>query len=170
MAGLIEDYAMIGDMRTAALVCKDGSIDWLCFPRFDSSACFASLLGAPENGRWLMAPTAEATIHRRYRPGTLILETTFATKTGKATLIDFMPVEEMQSTVIRLVIGEEGTVRFRTDLVIRFDYGSIVPWMRKLDGRMHAVAGPDALVLTTPLATRGKDLTTVADFMMSLTG
>src|SRR5690349_16830100 len=133
MPGRIEDYAMIGDMRTAALVCKDGSIDWLCCPRFDSSACFAALLGTPENGRWLIAPKAEATVCRRYRPHTLILETTFTTKTGKATLVDFMPVEETHSTVIRLVIGEEGTVRFHTDLVIRFDYGISVPWVNRRD-------------------------------------
>ena len=116
MAARIEDYAMIGDMRTAALVCKDGSVDWLCFPRFDSSACFASLLGTPENGRWLISPKDDAKVRRRYRPGTLILETTFRTKTGEVTLIDFMPVEEPHSTVVRLVIGIRGTVRMRTDL------------------------------------------------------
>ncbi|HSC19294.1 MAG TPA: glycoside hydrolase family 15 protein [Rhizomicrobium sp.] len=165
MPGRIEDYAMIGDMRTAALVCKNGSIDWLCCPRFDSSACFAALLGAPENGRWLIAPKAEATVCRRYRPHTLILETTFTTKTGKATLVDFMPVEETHSTVIRLVIGEEGTVRFHTDLVIRFDYGISVPWVNRRDETtLTAIAGPSMLVLRTPVPLKGKDLRTQGEF------
>src|SRR6184192_1383894 len=103
MTSRIEDYALIGDMRTAALVCKDGSIDWLCFPRFDSGACFAALLGTPENGRWRIAPKSEATVKRRYRAGTLVLETIFTTKGGKAAVVDFMPVEEEHSTIVRLV-------------------------------------------------------------------
>ncbi len=167
MAGLIEDYALIGDMRTGALVCNDGSIDWLCFPRFDSGACFAALLGNPEHGRWLIAPKAEARVKRRYRPGTLILETTFTTKTGAVTLIDFMPVEEQHSTVIRLVIGRRGTVRMHTDLVIRFDYGISVPWVSRQDERtVTAVAGPNMLVVRTPVPIRGKDLRTQADFVV----
>ncbi|HEY1961646.1 MAG TPA: glycoside hydrolase family 15 protein [Rhizomicrobium sp.] len=165
MAGRIEDYAMIGDMRTAALVCKNGSIDWLCFPRFDSGACFASLLGAPENGRWLIAPKGEARIRRRYRPGTLILETTFTTETGKATLVDFMPVEEPHSTIVRLVIGREGTVRLHSDLVIRFDYGISVPWVSRLDeSTITAVAGPSMLVVRTPVPLKGRDMRTQGEF------
>ncbi len=165
MAGKIEDYAMIGDMRTAALVCRDGSIDWLCFPRFDSSACFASLLGTTENGRWLIAPKAEAKVHRRYRPGTMILETTFATKTGKAKLIDFMPVEEPHSSIVRLVIGVEGSVRMHTDLVIRFDYGISVPWVNRRDETtLTATAGPSMLMMRTPVPLKGKDLRTQGEF------
>src|ERR1051326_8989086 len=139
----IEDYAIIGDCQTAALVGKDGSIDWLCFPRFDSAACFAALLGTPEHGRWLIAPKGEAKVRRRYHPGTLILETTFTTKTGKATVIDFMPVEEPHSSIARLVVGNEGTVRMHTDLVIRFDYGVSVPWVNRHDETtISATAGP----------------------------
>jgi GH15 family glucan-1,4-alpha-glucosidase len=165
MPGRIEDYAMIGDMRTAALVCKDGSIDWLCFPRFDSAACFASLLGKPENGRWLIAPKGEAKIRRRYRPGTLILETTFTTKTGKVTLVDFMAVEESHSTVVRLIVGCEGSVRLHTDLVIRFDYGISVPWVNRCDeSTITAVAGPNMLVIRTPVPLKGKDLRTQGEF------
>jgi len=165
MPSLIEDYAMIGDMRTAALVCKNGSLDWLCFPRFDSAACFAALLGTPEHGRWLIGPKAEARIRRRYRPGTLILETTFTTKTGKATLIDFMPIEEPHSTVVRLVVGNEGTVRMHTDLVIRFDYGISVPWVNRHDETtISATAGPSMLVIRTPVPLKGKDLRTQGAF------
>ena len=165
MPGRIEDYAMIGDMRTAALVCKDGSIDWLCFPRFDSAACFASLLGKPENGRWLIAPKGEAKIRRRYRPGTLILETTFTTKTGKVTLVDFMAVEESHSTVVRVIVGCEGSVRLHTDLVIRFDYGISVPWVNRCDeSTITAVAGPSMLVIRTPVPLKGKDLRTQGEF------
>lgn len=167
MPSRIEDYAMIGDMRTAALVGKDGSIDWLCFPRFDSAACFAALLGTPENGRWLIAPKEKATVRRRYRPGTMILETTFTTKTGRVTLVDFMPVEEPNSTVVRLVIGEEGTVRMCTDLVIRFDYGISVPWVNRIDeSTITATAGPSMLVVRTPVPLHGKDMRTQAEFVV----
>ena len=165
MSGKIEDYAMIGDMRTAALVGKDGSIDWLCFPRFDSGACFASLLGLTENGRWLIAPKMEAKVRRRYRPGTMILETTFTTKTGKVMLVDFMPVEEPHSAVIRLVVGVEGSVRMNTDLVIRFDYGISVPWVNRRDETtVTATAGPSMLVIRTPVPLKGKDLRTQGEF------
>ena len=165
MAGRIEDYAMIGDMRTAALVCNDGSIDWLCLPRFDSGACFAALLGKPEHGRWQIAPKNAAKVRRRYFPGTLILETTFTTDTGRVTLVDFMPVEEPHSTIIRLVIGNEGAVRLQTDLVIRFDYGISVPWVSRRDETtLTAVAGPSMLVLRTPVPLRGKDLRTQGQF------
>ena len=165
MPAPIEDYALIGDCETAALISKAGSIDWLCWPRFDSGACFASLLGTERNGRWQIAPKAEAKIRRRYRPGTLILETTFTTKTGKVTLVDFMPVEEPHSTVVRLVIGNEGTVRMCTDLVIRFDYGISVPWVNRHDEiTLTATAGPSMVVLRTPVPLKGKDLRTVGEF------
>ncbi|MBV9572127.1 MAG: glycoside hydrolase family 15 protein [Alphaproteobacteria bacterium] len=165
MAGRIEDYAMIGDMRTAALVCNDGSLDWLCLPRFDSSACFAALLGKSEHGRWLIAPKGKAKVRRRYSPGTLILETTFTTGTGRITLVDFMPVEEPHSSIIRLVIGNEGAVRLQTDLVIRFDYGISVPWVSRQDETtLTAVAGPSMLVLRTPVPLKGKDLRTQGQF------
>ena len=167
MAHRIEDYAIVGDLRTAALVANDGSIDWLCFPRFNSGACFASLLGTAENGRWLIAPKAKAKVRRRYRPGTLILETTFTTKTGKVTLVDFMPIEEPHSTVVRLVIGREGSVRMHTDLVIRFDYGVSVPWVNRHDETtMSAIAGPSMLVMRTPVPLHGKDMRTQGDFVI----
>jgi GH15 family glucan-1,4-alpha-glucosidase len=165
MPGLIEDYAMIGDMRTAALVCKDGSLDWLCVPRFDSAACFAALLGKPEHGRWLIAPKAEAKIRRRYRPGTLILETIFKTKTGTVKLVDFMPIEEPHSSIVRLVVGVEGAVRMQTDLVIRFDYGMSVPWVSRHDETtLLATAGPHMLAMRTPVPLKGKDLRTEGAF------
>jgi len=151
MAVLIEDYALLGNCRTAALVARDGSLDWLCFPRFDAPACFAALLGDSDNGRWKIAPTdPKAQSRRRYRDGTLILETLFATDTGRAMLVDFMPMH-VESSVVRVVIGLEGTVDFSMDLAIRFDYGSTVPWVEKREPHlMTAVAGPDMLVLHTP--------------------
>src|SRR4051812_40220813 len=165
MPGLIEDYGMIGDMRTAALVCRNGSLDWLCLPRFDSQSCFASLLGTPENGRWLITPKADADITRTYRDGTLILETSFKTKTGTVTLVDFMAVEEPHSTIVRLVIGREGHVRMHTDLVIRFDYGISVPWVNRHDETtITATAGPHMLVIRTPVPLKGKDMRTQGDF------
>lgn len=129
----IEDYALIGDCHTAALVGKDGSIDWLCFPRFDSPAVFASLLGTPDNGRWRLAPSADHEASRRYRPGTLILETTFRTSEGVATVIDFMPPRDGLADLVRIVEGREGTVEFDLDLVMRFDYGRSVPWVERVD-------------------------------------
>jgi GH15 family glucan-1,4-alpha-glucosidase len=165
VAGLIEDYAMIGDMRTAALVCRNGSIDWLCWPRFDSASCFAALLGTPEHGRWLIAPKSEAKIRRRYRDGTMILETTFATKEGKLSLVDFMPVGAEHSSIVRLVIGREGAVPMRTDLVVRFDYGIAVPWVSRTDETtLSMVAGPNMLTLHTPAPLKGKDLRTTGEF------
>ena len=124
---LIEDYAVIGDGETAALVARNGSIDWLCWPRFDSDACFAALLGNAENGRWLLAPIAEAKVTRRYRPDTLILETRFETDTGAVLVIDFMPPRDKVSYLVRIVVGECGTVRMRTELILRFGYGAYVP-------------------------------------------
>lgn len=151
MAVLIEDYALLGNCRTAALVARDGSLDWLCFPRFDAPACFAALLGDSNNGRWKLAPVdGTAQSRRRYRDGTLILETLFTTDTGQALLIDFMPME-IDNSVVRIVVGVEGRVDFSMDLAIRFDYGSTVPWVEKRDPHtMTAVAGPDMLVLRTP--------------------
>src|SRR5262245_50216495 len=123
----IEDYALIGDCHTAALVSRDGSIDWLCFPRFDSGACFAALLGDEENGHWRIAPVDEPTrVTRRYRDGTLILETTFETASGAVTLIDCMPPRSEEPDVVRIVVGKRGRVSMRMRLVIRFDYGSVV--------------------------------------------
>lgn len=151
MAVLIEDYALLGNCRTAALVARDGSLDWLCFPRFDAPACFSALLGDSDNGRWKIAPTdGKCKSRRSYRDGTLILETLFTTDTGSAVLVDFMPMNE-DSSVVRIVVGLEGRMDFSMDLAIRFDYGSTVPWVEKRDPHtMTAVAGPDMLVLRTP--------------------
>ncbi len=167
MSCRIEDYGLIGDCETAALVGRDGSIDWLCWPAFDSDACFAALLGAPEHGRWLIAPAQEATrISRRYRGNTLILETRFETADGVVELIDFMPPRGNASDVVRLVRGVSGRVSLRMQLVIRFGFGADVPWVKKNpDGSgLLAICGQDMTVLRTPVETRGEDLTTVADF------
>jgi len=162
----IEDYALIGDCETAALVGRDGSIDWLCWPSFDSEACFAALLGSENNGRWRIAPADEVVrCSRRYRGDSLILETTFETATGCITLIDFMPPRGSASDIIRLVRGDRGRVKVAMQLVIRFGYGAAIPWVRRGDdGAVLAVGGPDMLVLRTPVATHGKDMTTVAEF------
>jgi len=165
----IEDYALLGDTQSAALVGRDGSIDWLCLPRFDSGACFASLLGDSRHGRWLLSPAGPvARTRRRYRPGTLILETDFDTEGGTVRLIDFMPLRDRNPDVVRIVEGLRGQVRVHMELVIRFDYGSIVPWVRTVDGVLRAVGGPDSLYLQTPVETRGEGLTTVADFVVSV--
>jgi len=168
MAARIEDYAMIGDCRTAALVARDGSIDWLCCPRFDSEACFAALLGTPEHGRWLIAPRESARVTRRYRPNTLVLETHFETNEGAVTLVDFMPFRDSQSTIVRLVVGTRGSVKMRTELILRFGYGAIVPWVSRLeDGALRAIAGPDMVIVHTPVHLRGENLTTVGDFVIN---
>ena len=165
MAARIEDYALIGDCRTSALVGRDGSIDWFCCPRFDSEACFAALLGSREHGRWLISPTAEARITRRYRPNTLILETNFETADGAVTLIDFMPMHGRHSSIVRLVKGIRGKVRMRTELILRFGYGAIVPWVTRMeDGTLRAIAGPDMVLVRTPVHLRGVDMTTVGEF------
>ncbi|MFT0878811.1 glycoside hydrolase family 15 protein [Rhodopseudomonas sp. G2_2311] len=166
MPNPIEDYALIGDCETAALVGRDGSIDWLCWPSFDSEACFAALLGTENNGRWRIAPADEVVrCSRRYRGDSLILETTFETATGSITLIDFMPPRGSASDVVRLVRGDRGRVKVAMQLVIRFGYGAAIPWVRRGDdGAVLAVGGPDMLVLRTPVATHGKDMTTVAEF------
>jgi GH15 family glucan-1,4-alpha-glucosidase len=160
----LEDYALLGDTQTAALVARDGSIDWLCLPRFDSAACFAALVGTPENGRWRIAPRGRlVSTHRRYRPGTLVLETELESDEGVVRIIDFMPPRDDQLNVVRIVEGVRGRVPIRMELVARFDYGAIVPWVRKVDGATRLLAGPEALTLRTPLETRGEDLTTVAE-------
>ena len=167
MALRIEDYAIIGDTHTAALVGLDGSIDWLCLPRFDSPACFAGLLGDDENGCWRIAPKGGAArTTRAYRDGTLILETTFVTDSGTATLIDFMPLDEdvQRVDVVRIVRGDAGSVVFEMDLVLRFSYGSAVPWVRRAERGISAIAGPDAVELRTPVTVEGKDFHTVAEF------
>src|ERR1700728_2731994 len=168
MSARIEDYAMIGDCRTAALVGRDGSIDWFCCPRFDSEACFAALLGTREHGRWLIAPREQARITRRYLPNTLVLETHFETEEGAATLIDFMPFHGRHSTIVRLVVGKRGTVKMSTELILRFGYGAIVPWVSRLEnGALRAIAGPDMVVVHTPVHLRGKDMTTVGEVAVS---
>ena len=142
---------MIGDNHTAALVGRDGSIDWLCWPRFDSAACFAALLGTSDNGRWLLAPKSPPLeVTRRYRPGTLVLETEFRTETGTAVVIDFMPPADGVADLVRIVCGLSGHVAFRTELVVRFDYGSTVPWVTRIDDTtIEAIAGPERMVLRT---------------------
>jgi GH15 family glucan-1,4-alpha-glucosidase len=165
----IEDYGLIGDCETAALVGRDGSIDWLCWPAFDSDACFAALLGTPKQGRWRIAPAGKITqSSRRYWGNTLILETRFETADGAVALIDFMPPRGYASDVIRLVRGVSGRVRLRMELVIRFGFGVDIPWVRRTeDGALLAICGPDMTVLRTPVATRGEDMTTLADFEVS---
>ncbi len=169
-ANRIEDYALIGDLRTAALVGKDGSIDWLCLPRFDSSACFAALLGTSDNGRWLMAPEGEAgEVHRRYRDGTLIVETEFRTPEGTVAVIDLMPHdgESERTDLIRLVEGRSGKVTMLTELVLRFDYGKVIPWVRRVDDGLSAVAGPDAIRIRTPVDLSGENFRTTGRFAVA---
>jgi GH15 family glucan-1,4-alpha-glucosidase len=162
----IEDYAVIGNCETAALVGRDGSIDWLCLPRFDSAACFSALLGGPEHGRWLIAPTQnDVEITRRYLSNTLILETVFTTTDGSVSLTDFMYRRNGSSELVRIVRGLQGEVPMRTELVVRFDYGDVVPWVsQQQDGRLLFIAGPDRVLLDTNVQTRGEDLRTVGDF------
>jgi GH15 family glucan-1,4-alpha-glucosidase len=164
----IEDYALLGDLQTAALVDRSGSVDWLCFPRFDSGACFAALLGGPENGRWLLSPSTSATTTRRYLHDTLVLETTWHAEDGSvARVIDFMPPRGKAPDIVRIVEGVKGSVHMRSELTIRFDYGRVIPWVRK---RTHeentrvALGGPDALCFRTPAQTRGEDMRTVSEF------
>ncbi|GCB04707.1 glycoside hydrolase family 15 protein [Ralstonia sp. SET104] len=194
MPSRIEDYALIGDCETAALVSRDGSVDWLCWPRFDSGACFAALLGTPDHGRWRIAPAAPQgevrTIRRRYLPGTLVLETVFETDTGSVSVTDLMTVRpagtatprDDTSDLIRIVRGLSGTVPIRMDLTLRFDYGASVPWVSRMseatgatadgpcdmpDCVLRAIAGPDMVTLRTPAPIRGENLSTVADFSLS---
>jgi GH15 family glucan-1,4-alpha-glucosidase len=162
----IEDYGLIGDCETAALVGRDGSIDWLCWPAFDSDACFAALLGSPGNGRWLIEPAEEVKKRTRsYWDNTLILETRFETAGGVVALIDFMPPRGHASDVVRLVRGVTGKVKLRMQLVIRFGFGTDIPWVKRTeDGALLAICGQDMTVLRTPVETRGEDMTTVAEF------
>ena len=161
----IEDYGFLSDTQTGALVSRDGCVDWLCLPRFDSGACFASLLGNRENGHWHFVPREKIEkITRRYRGETLILETQLETASGAVRLIDFMPPRGKNPDIIRIVEGVRGELALEMELIIRFDYGHIVPWVRKRHGGLEAIAGPDGLILRTPVKTHGKDLTTVAEF------
>ena len=168
MALPIEDYGIIGDLHTVALVGRDGSIDWLCLPRFDSGACFAKLLGTDDHGSWRLAPkgTARAT-HRHYQGDTLVLESEFVTDEGTVRIIDCMPIRQQHPEVVRLVEGVRGTVTMEMLLTVRFGYGQVVPWMRRTDGTLTALAGPDALSLWTTVPTMGSDLSTVAEFTVS---
>src|SRR2546430_10579671 len=161
----IEDYGLIGDLQTAALVGRDGSIDWACFPRFDSGACFAALLGTPEHGRWIVAPRMDAWEGpRRYRPRTLVLETEWETDTGAVRVVDFMPPRGKAPDIVRIVEGLRGHVDMFSELIIRFDYGGTIPWLRRIaDGRI-AVAGPDGLCFRTPIEHRGENLRTIGEF------
>ncbi|MHB8453036.1 MAG: glycoside hydrolase family 15 protein [Mycobacteriales bacterium] len=166
----IEDYAVIGDLHTAALVGRNGSIDWLCVPRLDSGAVFAALLGSEENGHWQLAPTDSSgvrSVRRRYRGETLVLETEFETDTGLVRLVDAMPPRVDQPKIIRLVEGVRGRVGMSMQLRLRFDYGSVVPWVRRLPDALMAVAGPDAMTLRTPVRTHGRGMSTLADFEVS---
>jgi GH15 family glucan-1,4-alpha-glucosidase len=165
----LEDYALIGDCETSALVGRDGSIDWLCWPTFDSAACFSALLGDKNNGRWIICPSDEVVLtSRHYRRNTLVLETAFETADGSATLIDFMPPRGDASHVVRIVRGDRGRVRFRTQVILRFGFGLDIPWVRRDDkGELIAICGSDMTVMRTPVDLRGKDMTTVADFEVS---
>ena len=165
----IEDYALIGDCGSAALIGRDGSIDWLCLPRFDSAACFAALLGKPEHGRWLIAPVEPATrIERRYVDGSLILVTMFETADGAVELVDFMRPHRRLPHLVRLVRGLRGRIAMRTEFILRFDYGAVVPWVVRLpEGGISAVGGPERIVLRTPAPLRGEDLKTVGEFVVA---
>ena len=174
MALFIEDYGFIGNCETGALVGRDGSIDWLALPRFDSPACFAALLGRPENGRWLIAPQdSDAAVERCYRDNTLVLETRFKTPGGSVTLIDFMSMLKEEPggfetiSLVRLIRGEHGVVPMRFEVIFRFDYGRIIPWVRRHDQGWHAIAGADGLILDTPLPLEGRDMKTVAEFTVA---
>jgi GH15 family glucan-1,4-alpha-glucosidase len=167
MALRIEDYGLIGDTQTVALVGRDGSIDWLCFPRFDAGACFSALLGTPEHGRWAIAPaTGGHAARRSYRNGSLVLEHEFETPTGVVRLIDCMPPRQMDPDLVRIVECVSGEVPMRMELIVRFDYGHIVPWVRTVDGALLAIGGPDALTLRSTVPTVGVGLTTQAEFTL----
>jgi GH15 family glucan-1,4-alpha-glucosidase len=164
----IEHYALVGDCHTAALVGNDGSIDWLCLPRFDSGACFAALLGGPEHGRWLLAPAARPHhVRRKYRDDGLILETEFDTDEGSVRIIDFMPLSDKRWDIVRIVEGLRGQVDFRMELIVRFDYGSIVPWVRQAEGLLLLTAGPDTLELAASVPIEGENMKSVAQFKVS---
>ena len=165
----IEDYALIGNLSTAALIGRDGAVDWLCPPRFDAAACFAALLGDDGNGCWRLAPADGHATRRRYLPDTLVLETVHETAEGAVEVIDFMPYSGTDGTtdLVRLVRGRSGRVEMTTEIVLRFDYGSIVPWVRHGDGGMHAIGGPDAVVIRTPVPLKGADFRTRGRFTVA---
>jgi GH15 family glucan-1,4-alpha-glucosidase len=168
MPSRIEDYALIGDCETAALVGLNGSIDWLCWPRFDSDACFAALLGTSDHGCWQIAPVEFESVSRSYRGDSLILETRFETAEGAVRVVDFMPPHSGNSHLVRLVIGERGKVTVRTELQVRFGYGAVVPWFhRQDDGTLRAIGGPDQVVLRTPVSLEGRDQSTVGEFVVA---
>ncbi|QYD67638.1 glycoside hydrolase family 15 protein [Paraburkholderia edwinii] len=171
MPAPIEDYALVGDGHTAALISRDGSVDWLCWPRFDSGACFAALLGTEDNGRWLIAPCGDnpKSTRRRYRGETLILETDYETPDGAVTVVDFMPPGNGWSELIRVVVGKRGTVKMQMELVLRFDYGFSIPWVSRLmhDSGIKAIVGPDTVALRTPVELKGENMRTVAEFTVS---
>jgi GH15 family glucan-1,4-alpha-glucosidase len=168
MAERIEDYALLGDLQTAALVGRSGSVDWLPFPRFDSSSCFGALLGGREHGRWLLAPAAGGPATTRcYREDTLVLESEWQTPEGRVRVIDFMPPRETKPDIVRIVEGLEGRVSMRTELVIRFDYGLVVPWVMRLDSHsLVAIGGPDGLLLRTPILLEPEGMTHAAEFVV----
>src|SRR5436189_460976 len=161
----LEDYALIGNMISAALVARDGSIDWLCLPRFDSAACFAALLGEPEHGLWLIAPADPSRrVERRYLNSSLILVTMFETAEGVVELVDFIALRHGFSDIVRLVRGLRGRVAMQTEFILRFDYGAVVPWVERLpEGGISAIGGPERVVLRTPVPLRGEDLKTVCE-------
>ncbi|WP_285247192.1 glycoside hydrolase family 15 protein [Pseudarthrobacter sp. efr-133-R2A-89] len=164
----IEDYAIIGDLHTVALVGTDGSIDWLCLPHFDSPACFAALLDSPEAGRWLLAPVnAGACTSRRYRHDTLVLETEWETGTGRVRVTDFMPPRDEAADLVRIVEGLDGTVQMHSELALRFDYGHVVPWVRRTKTGIHAVAGPDSVHVASPVPMHGEHRRTVSEFTVN---
>jgi GH15 family glucan-1,4-alpha-glucosidase len=160
----LEDYALLGDRRTAALVARNGSVDWWCVPRFDGGACFAALLGSRDHGRFLLAPVGDGEITRQYRPQSLVLETEFATPTGTVRITDCLATATPHPCLVRLVEGLSGTTTMQFELVMRFDYGSVVPWVRRRQDGLTAIAGPDGLRLRTPIAISGHDLRTTASF------
>ena len=164
----IEDYALLGDLQTAALVGRSGSVDWLPFPRFDSSSCFSALLGGREHGRWLLAPVSGGpATDRRYREDTLVLESEWQTSEGRVRVVDFMPPRESKPDIVRIVEGLEGRVPMRTELVIRFDYGSVVPWVIRLDQRtLVVIGGPDGLLLRTPIVLEPEGMSHAAEFVV----
>lgn len=170
MSSAIEDYALIGNLCTSALVDRTGSIDWLCLPRFDSGACFASILGNTKDGRWLLAPQDDIKqVRRKYREQTLVLETEFETESGVATVVDFMPIAEHPERVdvVRIVRGIRGQVPMRAEVILRFDYGRTIPWVRKRDYGLSAVSGPNAIALRTAVPLQNEDFTTVAEFTIT---
>ncbi len=161
----IEQYALVGDTQTAALIADDGCVDWLCVPRFDSGACFAALLGDESHGHWLLAPAAGGRATRRsYRDGTLVLETEWDTPEGTVRIVDCMPVRDQSIDLVRVVEGVSGRVPMRMDFIVRFDYGSILPWVHSQDGTIRIIAGPNALCLTTPVHVEGHDYRHTAEF------